>query len=146
MFLPIFFSISLWAIIFLLWKWKKSYILCFIYFMVHIQVGSHIIDQQRENDFENAMNSPEKVKNCGIYLGPSEIERGSKNNKYKVTLYHFKMNDGQELDFAHTDLLRSNVPNIQFLENPEQKICLEYTPQFFDLYHFPIMTELTFSK
>lgn len=145
MFLPLFFTLSLGIMLFLLWKWKKSYLLLFIYFMVHVQVGSHLIDEQREKEYENAMQSDQHIHLCGKYLGTSEMERGGKNNKYKVTLYHFEKPDGQQLTFAYTDLMRSHVPNIDLLQQEPLAVCIRYTPNFRDLYQMPMLTELEFN-
>lgn len=142
MFLALLFTLLLWVILFLLWKWKKSYLLLFIYFMFHIQVGTYIIDQKREKEYEHAMKHDQNAHACGMYTGTSEIERGSQNNKYMIKLYHFEKADGQQLTFAHTDAMRSRVSNIDLLQEKPLPICFKYAPHFRDSYHFPMLIEL----
>lgn len=129
---------------FIVYKFTRSWIFTIITFFVSIQLSTYIIDQYREQRLQNAMHSDNQKSVCGTYLGMSLVQRGSKNNKWEQTVFHFQSTDGKKHTFPESDLLTLMGEHRKFLEHPPKPMCLKYAPDYIDRYGYYFLTDITF--
>ncbi|RKG29038.1 hypothetical protein [Acinetobacter tianfuensis] len=131
---------------FLTWKFSRSWILTSIIFLISIPICTYIVDEHRKQQLQNAMRSEQQQSICGNYLGFSTVERGSKNNKWQQTVFHFQTADGEKYHFPESDLLKLSGEHQQFLEQPPQAFCLTFAQDYSDNNGFYLLTSIHFNK